>query len=51
MWLNSFALFAIVTGLIVVLIAWANVRHSALSEEERAESHKAAALFFGDDDL
>ena len=35
MCLNSFALFAIVTGLIIVLIAWANVRHSAHSRRRR----------------
>ena len=43
-------LFVLITGLIIVLIAWANMRQDALSEEERAETRKAAVLFFGDDD-
>ena len=49
--LNGFALFALVSALIIVLLAWANVRQDALSEEEKAETRKAAAAFFGDDDL
>ena len=47
---HNAALFALVTGLIIVLITWANVRQDALSEEEKAESRKVAAEFFGDDD-
>ncbi len=43
-------LFALIAGLIIVLITWANVRYLALSEEEKAESRKAAAMFFGEDE-
>ena len=48
---HSIALFALIAGLVIALISWANVRHLALSEEEKAESRKAAAMFFGEDEL
>ena len=48
---HSIALFALIAGLIIVLIVWANVRHLSSSEEDKAETRKAAAEFFGDEDM